>query len=465
MKTQSRNVQCNDVQCNDERERTMRHFVKLGLLATLAASATAASAADLEFHGYARAAIGVSSQKGNGSCFQLNTGDAKLRLGNECDWVIEPSFEMAFTKLEDKSAWGVHMTPALFTRFDDNRFQTANGDNRAAEELPVYFKEFYFFGREISQLGGGELWLGRRYFDRQYLGAINDQFLEAQDGIGAGLYNIKLGGPKLSFSLIYDPFTNGDAAAVNDRNLGIGVHVDGIQTLNKDSSLQFWGHVYVPIQVTSGPDQVAKRKTGFSASATHIAGLGSAGTLTLAARYDTNAYTDQQNSGGGGLQQIRGVAVYGVNFPSARTSLDVVGEYRHQKRIASLSDADDPDASSDWIQAGFRTDTQISGPFRFLLEAGVDSSKAKGADVGSGAGQFYGNDKRHTIFKVTPCLAINGGNDAGSRPTFRLYYTYASWNKDATSDVFAAFKDSGLASQFADKTSGGTIGLQAEGGW
>jgi len=435
----------------------MRHFVKLSLLAILAVSATVASAADLEFHGYARAGIGVSSQKGNEVAFQLSSADNKFRLGNEADWVIEPSFAMSFTKLDDKSAWGVSMLPAFYARFDDPRYQSGNGQNRAAEEIPVSFKEFFFYGRDVPQLGGGEIWLGRRYFDRQYLGAINDQFLEAQDGVGAGLYNIPVGSAKLSFSLSYDPFTNGDAAAVNDRNLGIGAHVFNIQTLNKDSNLQVWGHVYLPMQVTSGPDQVAKRKTGFSASATHIAGLGSAGTLTIAARFDVNGYTDQQDSGGAGKQQIRGVVVYGVSFPSARTSLDLVGEYRHRKSVASLSDADDPDASTDWMSGGFRTDTQISGPFRFLLEAGVDSTKAKGADAG--------DTTRHTLWKVTPCLAVSGGNDPGSRPTFRLFYTYASWNKDGTADVLSAWKGSGLPSQFADKTSGGTLGLQAEGWW
>ncbi len=454
----------------------MRNFLKLTVLAVLAFSATMASAADLEFHGYARAGFGVSNQKGNGTCFQLNSGDAKLRLGNECDWVIEPSFEMAFTKLDDKSAWGVHMLPAYYARWDDPRYSSINGGNRAAEDIPVYYKEFYFFGRDISQLGGGELWLGRRYFDRQYLGAINDQFLEAQDGVGAGLYNIALGGPKLSFSLIYNPWTNSevvdgvptgnpDPAQINDKTLGIGVHVDSITTFNKDSNLQFWGHVYVPIQNTNATNNdgtplatpIAKRKTGFSVSATHIAGLGAAGTLTLAVRYDQNGYTDQQSGGSAGARNIRGVAVYGVTFPTARTSLDLVAEYRNRKSIASVDGQSDPDSQNDWIQGGFRTDTQISGPFRFLLEAGVDTSKNKGADAG--------DTKRHTLFKITPCLAVSGGNDPGSRPTFRLYYTYASWNKDGRADVLGAWKDLGGQSQYADKDNGGTIGLQAEGWW
>lgn len=440
----------------------MRPVVKLSLCAILAVSAAVANAADLEFHGYARGGLGVSSQRGNQACFSLGSGDAKIRLGNECDWVLEPTFEMAFSKLDDKSVWGVHFMPGFYGRFDDDRFSSASGSNRATEEIPAAFKEFYFFGRSIPQLGGGEVWMGRRWFDRLALGAINDQFLEAQDGVGAGVANINVGGPKLSVSLTYDPFTNGDAASINDRNMAVGAHVDSIQTFNKDSSLQVWAHYYVPVQNTHATDggsplAVPKRKSGQSASITHIAGLGAAGTLTLAARYDINAYTDQQNGGAAGKQQLRGVVVYGVTLPAIRSTLDLLGEYRHLKNVTQVAKTTPTDSQNDWYQAAFRTDTHVYGPFRFLFEAGVDQSKSKGRDT---------SDKTvHRLVKVTPCLAVSGGNDAWSRPTFRLFYNYARWNKNATADVLGAWKDSGAPSQFQGKTEGGTLGLQAEGWW
>jgi maltoporin len=431
----------------------MKVLVKCSLLAALFAIASSAKAGDLEFHGYARAGIGMSSRGGNEPAFQLNSGDAKLRLGNEADWVLEPSFSKSFTTLEDKSAWGVSLLPAYYSRFDDNRY--ANG-LRAAEEIPVSFKEFYFYGRDVPQLANGEIWLGRRYFDRQYLGAINDQFLEAQDGIGAGVQNMSIGSAKLGLSIIYDALTDGSAGAVNNRMPAFGAHVSNIETMNKDSNLQLWAHVYVPSQVAGGGPAQAM---GYSASITHVAGLGGAGSLTLAFRFDQNAYTDQQNGGGGGKQQIRGVAVYGVDIPDAKTHLDLVAEYRHKKTVTALKNGTDPASppTNDWMQVGFRTDTQLAGQFRFLLEAGYDTSKSAN-DAGD-------NNLRHSLIKVTPCLAFSGGTDPWSRPTFRLFYTYATWNQDGTGDVLAAWKDSGLPSQYANKTSGGTIGLQAEGWW
>ncbi len=428
----------------------MKNFVKFTLLAIVAASATVASAADLEFHGYSRVGWGISSKGGSQACFmQSVNGISKFRLGNECDWVLEPGFTMSFTKLDDKSAWGVHMLPATYRRLDGD-----NANNNAADGgLNTSFKEYYFYGQNVPQLGGGEIWVGRRYFDRMYLGAINDQFIEAQDGVGAGLYDIPVGPAKLNFGITMNPFTDGSVAQVNDRDISWGVHVTNIPTFNKDSNLQVWARVYTPMQNTSGTG-VAKRNTGFSASFMHVAGFGSAGNLTIAGRYDQNAYTDQQDSGGSGAKNLELAVVYGVNIASARTSVDAMAEFRQQGAVKVHSgDTVSNDKINFWM-AGFRTDTQISGPFRFLLEVGYDSNKS----TASGSQQA-------NLLKVTPCFAISGGNDPWSRPTFRLFYTYASWNRDGTAQVLGAWKDSGTAQQFAGKTSGGSFGIQAEGWW
>lgn len=449
----------------------MRLIAKFTALAILAASAAAASAADLEFHGYSRVGLGFSSRGGNQISFGLNTsGGQKARLGNEADFVLEPSFEMKFTKLDDKSEWGVFMMPATYRRFNNSGGRTqvsvpatnpgdpttayieTNSNNNAESGLNVSFKQYFFFGNNVPQLGGGSIFVGRRYFDRAYLGALNDQFLEAQDGIGAGIDDIPVGPAKLSFGLSANPFTDGTAEQVTDRDASFGVHVTSIPTFNKDSNLQLWARVYTPVQ----KEGVAKRKTGYSGSFLHVAGFGNAGNLTLAARYDKNAYTDQQNTGAGGWEQLRGVLVYGVMLPSARTSVDVLAEYAKRKAVpstsAALTAANLHDI--DWMQFGFRTDTQLAGPFRFLLEVSYDTSKDKKQD-----------NKQHNLLKVTPCLALNAGGDSWSNPTFRLFYTYASWNKDGRADIADNWKSSGFQELFGDKTSGGVFGIQAQAGW
>jgi maltoporin len=427
----------------------MRNFVKFSVLAILAVSASVASAADLEFHGYARVGLGMNSKGGNQIAFMMNEdGKSKFRLGNEADWVLEPGFTMSFTKLDDKSAWGVHMLPAMYRRFNDDRAGLYGEDGGT----PISYKEFYFYGQNVPQLGGGEIWVGRRYFGRVYLGAINDSFLEAQDGVGAGVYNIPVGPAKLNIDLAApDTLNNGGAAA--DQKYSLGVHVAGIPTFNKDSSLQAMGRVYWSSQ---NKDVVGDntRKIGFSISAKADNSFGSAGTLTIAGRYNTNAYTDQQDNGGSGVQKYEIDAVYGVNVPSARTSIDVLVAYLGHKAVAANKDDADPSGDTTrLILAGFRTDTQISGPFRFLLEVGYGNGKTGDADA-------------NTLLKVTPCFAISGGNDPWSRPTFRLFYTYATWNDAARdSNDINTWKGIGFAQAFGDKTSGGVLGIQAEGWW
>jgi maltoporin len=445
----------------------MYKIAKFSVAIVLAASAAVASAADLEFHGYARVGLGFNSAGGNQVGFTQNvSGKSKFRLGNEPDYCIEPSFSMSFVKLDDKSQWGVSMLPAVYRRMSSGGNPTTPAlpagavdsaqdpyHNQADGGLPVSYKEFYFYGRNVPQLGGGEIWVGRRYFGRNYLGAINDSFLEAQDGIGAGIYDIPVGPAKLHFDVAAPGvFNNGSDAAVINTDLAPGVHVTGIPTFNKDSALQLWARAYVPMQKTSGDPKVAqKRSTGFSASAMHVSGFGSAGALTLAARFDQNGYTDQQGNGSAGRRNLEADLVYGVNLTSARTSLDVLVGWRQSKSVKYYSGQASPaDDTMNLYLAGFRTDTQLSGPFRFLLEVGYDTNKTKGG-------------KQHNLLKVTPCLALNAGETAGARPTFRLFYTYASWNKEGSDDVFAANKDTAVA--FKGKTSGGTFGIQAEAGW
>jgi len=432
----------------------MRNFVKFSLLVVLAVSATMASAADLEFHGYARVGLGFNSAGGNQVSFmQSVSGKSKFRLGNEADWVLEPGFTMSFTKLDDKSAWGVHILPAFYRRFNDDRGSFGNDGG-----APVSYKEFYFYGSNVPQLGGGEIWIGRRYFARNYLGAINDSFLEAQDGIGAGVNDIAIGPAKLTVDMSAPgTFTDGSDAAVINTDLSIGAHVAGIQTINKDSHVQIWGRVYMPMQKTSGDGPIvpdgSKRKVGYSASAMANFGFGTAGNLTVAGRYDQNAYTDQQDNGGGGRQNLEGDLVYSVNIAAARLSVDALLGYRQSKSVAQFSGAPTPvNDTMKLILAGVRGDMQIAGPFRGLLEVGYDTNKTEGGTT-------------HTLLKVTPCLAISGGSDPWSRPTFRLFYTYASWNEDGAGDVFGAWKDLGAAAAFANKTSGSVYGLQAEGWW
>src|SRR5215475_13905070 len=98
----------------------MKALVKCSLLAmTLAVSSVAMAAPTLEFAGYGRAGVGLTVGGGKQICFGLPGADTKWRLGNECDYVIEPQFTGRFVTLDDKSSWGVVVMPGLYRTYED----------------------------------------------------------------------------------------------------------------------------------------------------------------------------------------------------------------------------------------------------------------------------------------------------------------------------------------------------------
>jgi maltoporin len=144
-------------------------------------------------------------------------------------------------------------------------------------------------------------------------------------------------------------------------------------------------------------------------------------------------------------------------FNNGHTQVDVIGEYRSVKDRAN---SDAAYVKNDWLAFGARADTQISGPFRFLLEAGIDHVFADATK---------GDDPQ--LIKTTACLELSAGDGAGARPTFRLFYTQGFWN-DAAKDVTTglgvySLGQSGnrLNQVYGNANTGGSAGIQAEAWW
>lgn len=428
--------------------------IKFTVLAIVAAFATTATASDIEFHGYTRAGIGLNSNGGSGMCFHLAGADTDYRLGNECDYVIEPNFEITMAKLDDKSSWGFHFMPKVY-----KRWQPQGG--RDLDPLAMWVGQVYFFGNNIPWLANGSIWAGRKYWDRLQLG-INDQFLENEDSDSFGVENMDLGVAKLSIGFglgksgcdagsnicgaasttdeVSPDGYNLDPANLQSRRYRIAARLTGIQTFNKDSSLQLWAAYYGQYKNSDAVEV----DSGFRIAAYHNFGLGTAGNLFVGAKYHKNDDLSGMDGNGAGLTQWRAFAQYGVAVPSIRTSFDVLAEYRDAKP------SEGADIHQKWYTVGARADAQISGPFRFLLEAGYDHVQVEDNDA-------------TTLMKISPVIAISAGNDPWSRPTFRLYYTYASWSDPGVLDGWSS---QGAQDAFgADAKSGSSFGVQAEGWW
>jgi maltoporin len=400
----------------------------------------------LEFSGYARAAVGLAARGGKQVCFGLAGADTKWRLGNECDYVIEPQFTGRILQLEDKSSWGVIVMPGLYRTYED-----PNGaDKTFFSNVPAEFRQIYFFGENVPQLLNGRVWGGRRYYDRLHLD-INDQFLEIEDGDGAGVEDMQVGVGKVSVAFLMNPNSEADTVgnpAVATANLAkfkLTARITDIATM-PEGALQIWAAFYgssTSPDKSSADNTIPKPENRFRFAAYHTLGkvLGGSNLVGAKVEYDKNHLL------------WRAVVQQQMLFNNGHTGFDVIGEYRSAKDRAD-SNADW--ATNNWASLGARADTQISGPFRFLLEAGIDRVFPE-----------MGDDPQ--LFKATACLAINAGDAPGSRPTFRLYYTHGFWNDAAKESTLGVYNlgQSGtrLRQVYGDANNGGSVGIQAEAWW
>jgi maltoporin len=432
------------------KESTMRAIVKCSLLGMMVAVSYPASAAGptIEFAGYARAGVGLNLRGGKQVCFGLAGADTKWRLGNECDYVIEPQFTGRIVQLENQSSWGVVVMPGLYRTFED-----PNGDDATFfANLPAEFRQLYFFGENVPQLLNGRVWGGRRYYDRLQLG-INDQFLENEDGDGAGLENMDVGVGKLSIAFLMNP--NSEASQIPDpatpgssistANLApfkVTARLTDIKTV-ADGALQIWAGWYgattSDLQADPAVD-VARPDDFFRVGVYHTLGniLGGSNFIGAKGEYSKN-HT---------LWRV----VVQEQMVFGNTAVDVIAEYRSARNRA---DEDAEFVKTDWASAGARLDTQISGPFRFLVEAGWDRVLIDGDDP--------------QLIKATGVFAVSAGDGAGSRPTFRLFYTHGVWNDANRGSPFGVYShwQSGrrLTQVYGDKNDGGSFGIQAEAWW
>lgn len=403
----------------------------------------------LEFGGYARAGVGLTIRGGKQVCFNLPGADTHWRLGNECDYVIEPQFTSHLVNLPDGSSWGVVVMPGLYRTWEDPN--PSNTDRTWFNDVPTIWRQVYFFGENIPQLAGGRVWGGRRYYDRLHLD-INDQFLEIHDSDGAGIEDMHVGPGKLSVAFLMNPNSEADPVAnpmmggpsiatANFAPFKLNFRYTDIPTM-PEGALQIWAGWQ---GFSTSPDKqnpaviIPKPDSVFRLGVYHQLNkvLGGSNFVGAKGEFGTNHLL------------IRGVVQEQMMFNNGHTALDVIGEFRTAR---DRPNSDASFATNNWASLGGRVDTQISGPFRFLLEAGIDHVfPAAGDDA--------------QLIKATACLAINAGDSNGSRPTVRLFYTQGFWN-DGAKALFAAGAGGGrIAQVYGDTNSGGSAGLQAEAWW
>lgn len=393
----------------------------LSLAVALLVAGTGATAATLEYSGYMRAGIGINARGGTQVCYGLPGADTKWRLGNECDYTIEPTFNAKLGSFEG-SDWNVLVMPGIYRAWGDS-------SELGTSELVARFGQVYTYGNRIAALGGGKAWAGRRFYNRLQTG-INDQFLEKNDGDGAGLEDINVGFGKVSAAVMLNP----QNAATNNR-LWIPLRLTNVKTLPNGE---------LSVYATASTQVKSRNRVTQALAADEADGMALGIYQTIGGTFGGETLLGVKHDRQGEVRNSRVVAQQSGSITKS-TRFDLLGEYR----VATNAAGQD----STWTALGGRTDTHITGPFRVLAELGSDRVKPDGAAARS-------------MTKFTLAGAISAGADAWSRPTIRLFVTHAVWN-DAARQVLNQTWGSGerLQQVYGDKRSGTSVGVQTEAWW
>ncbi len=400
-------------------------------MALAGAASSALAAPPIEFSGYMRAGVGINAAGGNQVCFGLAGADTKYRLGNECDYVIEPTFDAKLAEYEG-SSWHVRVMPSVYKGWDSGQGGTTG---TGPDTLTTRFGQIYAYGDKISQLANGKVWAGRRFYNRLQTG-INDQFLENNDGNGAGLEDMDLGVGKLSVAFMMDPnygvAGSPTARAVTNNRFSLPIRMTGIKTVpNGELAIYVTPSKQLKSddQSTGTPIETTSEPSGLAVGVYQtLNGTILGGNTLIGVKADKFGET----------KNTRVVFQQSAGFGA--TAVDFITEYRVNKQAAA--------AGNKWFTVGARADTWLSGPFRFLVEAGHDQVKPEA-----------GGDKLN-MTKLTAALAASAGKEAGSRPTIRLFVTHAVWNEAARLNLSGNTK-----AVFGDKKAGTSVGVQAETWW
>lgn len=423
--------------------------LKAALAIAVAASAlVATSASAVDFHGYLRSGIGGNTNGGGQVCFQDPGAWYKFRLGNECDNYAELEFGQGLYRDKSGLEFTYHGMLAYSTGAKQDYESLVGGGNDIALRQN-------WVGATIPALGNAQVWIGKRYYFRNDLHAI-DFFYWDPSGPGAGVENIDLGFGKLAFALFQAK--NSDTRTIwrpDIRVYGIGVNPNG--ALEVGLSL-YYDSSQSPPRATPDPDR-QKLSPWFTIQHVQSSLLG--GFNKLAFQFGTGSASPLSQYAAGDAhsnQKAWRIVEQFVYAPSDKLSGSFTAVYWDQTKVYGGN-------SQKQLYLGVRPAYHFSDWFKLAGEIGYVGITPK-SDINTVT-------STRTLTKITLAPTIvpppGPGGAYLTRPEMRLFVTWATWNKAAQNAGIVgqgANCDSATStSAFKCDTNGITAGAQVEAWW
>ncbi len=384
------------------------------IAAAVAATLSAGSAFAVDFHGYARAGVGLSADNGENVSYEKNKVG---RLGNENDLYAE-------LKLTQE----LYNNDVLSFELGSLVAYSEEGNNNWEGQSPA-LREMYVNAKGLFADKEAVLWAGQKFYQRKDIHITDFYFLDTSGGAGAGVENLSMGGGKLSVALMHDDSGDVNGYTFDTRYAGINLWEDA----NLELAMAYNFANEKDGQTVVGDDGLLLSaivhqglSNGFNQT---VLQFGTAGYGKAVATYGSGGwygYGSDANDDATGFRIIN----WGV------TGFGDAWELGHTVMFASASDTDTDDitAMNLVVRPVYKWDENM----KTILEAGYYTEE-KGNDDASGA-------------KFTVAQAWGAGSSFWARPEIRVFASYvADFEND---NAFGADIDSEIS-----------IGAQVEAWW
>jgi len=424
----------------------------VGMLA--ACSAWAAPSVPLEFGGYIRSGLGASSEGGDQTCFQVAGAGSKYRLGNECETYGELILGANLYQMpQSDTTFKVHTRMSLFM---PQNFDAADTET----DFPEVWAEADKIG--TGMLANARLWVGKRFYQRQDV-HITDFYFWNNSGKGGGIENVDLGFGQFSYAYRRN---TGDVITGSTTRFELDPS-DGLvkpRTVNTTGRSVISGHDFRigGIKTNPGGELTLGVDLRF---ADNSDAAKDAGVQNENGQLYNIMHTQQGFLGGFNklaLQYGRGVVANlspGAPDFAASTSdrawriVEQVLWEPEGSRWNGMATAvyENQIGKQKWLSVGARPVYHFDDKWSLAFEVGHDRVKPDNGDT-----------RALTKFTIAPQLSA--GPKFMSRPSLRLFYTYAKWN-DAAQKAASAGDTLSATGAFGATTHGSTYGLQVEAWW
>jgi maltoporin len=385
------------------------------------------AAMDFDFYGYFRSGLGVDDSGNTQSTFQAPNAEAKYRLGNEAETYVETGFanKLGLNDNDNNTGFNSYVLLAYVTPHNNNNnyeattslrevFAEATGvmacnpsaalwaGQRFYSRYDIHMNDFYY--RDMSGFGGGvervTLPDGHTHFSAAWIGGSIDKL--SSNGTGFQHDDGRFNKNNLDMSLTEMPVPGGtlNTHLTISRFEGDAI-TNSTGTLDLDST---WGAAISLMYTTLWGDD---GKNIISAQYGQGAAYNFRSQITSPTQLDDSSLTEIDVSELSTIRFLDNI-IWDIN---ERWTLQGVAIYQN----SDLGTSDN--IKSTWFSLGFRPAYHFNRFFSLETELGYDYTDKDEAESGS-------------LFKVTIAPQITPQAKVFSRPSIRMFLTYAVWSNE-----------------------------------